>query len=177
MNSRLPRMRSRPLLALLALVSASGPDCKARPSPSCRGQPPMLLQLRQGLKAEESSAECQTTLPTDQCYQEIMVDSHRLANPGAYAELPENASLEERQNFYYSKGPALNSTFQPIDGGTDCACRGKTVNDNHPRNYEVKPLGSLEDCEQECRKVYGCKAVEYSRGRCELWFQRVNATK
>ena len=45
MNSRLPRMRSRPLLALLALVSASGPDCKARPSPSCRGQPPMLLYL------------------------------------------------------------------------------------------------------------------------------------
>ncbi len=91
--------------------------------------------------------------------------------------LPKNASLEELQNFLYGQGPAQNSTFQPVDGGFSRACRGTNLQDNRPSNYKAVSLQSVEACEQRCMESYGCVAIEYSNGRCELWLKKVEATK
>lgn len=91
--------------------------------------------------------------------------------------LPKNASLEDLQNLFYAQGPALDSTFQPVDGGFDRVCRGTSTGDNHPSNYEVMPLQSVEACEEQCQLSHGCVAIEYSKGRCELWLKEVQATK
>lgn len=90
--------------------------------------------------------------------------------------LPKNASLEELQNFFYEQGPAVGSTFQPVNGGFDLACRGANIGDNSASNYRVVSLQSLADCEQKCLDSHGCVAVEYSKGRCELWLKKVEAT-
>eukprot|EP00438_Fugacium_kawagutii_P010115 Skav203906 [mRNA] locus=scaffold1649:333420:346789:- [translate_table: standard] len=90
--------------------------------------------------------------------------------------LPKNASLEELQNFFYEQGPAVSSTFQPVNGGFDRACRGANIGDNRASNYRVVALQSLADCEQKCLDSHGCVAVEYSKGRCELWLKKVEAT-
>ena len=91
--------------------------------------------------------------------------------------LPKNASLEELQNFLYGQGPAQNSTFQPVDGGFSRACRGTNLQDNQPSNYKAVSLQSVEACKQRCMESYGCVAIEYSNGRCELWLKKVEATK
>jgi len=91
--------------------------------------------------------------------------------------LPKNASLEELQNFLYGQGPAQNSTFQPVDGGFSRACRGTNLQDNQPSNYKAVSLQSVEACKQRCMESYGCVAIEYSNGRCELWLKKVDATK
>ena len=71
----------------------------------------------------------------------------------------------------------MDSTFQPVDGGLDRACRGASISDNRPSNYKVVPLQSLEACEQRCQNSHGCVAIEYSQGRCELWLKKVQATR
>lgn len=90
--------------------------------------------------------------------------------------LPKNASLEELQNFFYEQGPAVGSTFQPVNGGFDRACRGANIGDNRASYYRVVSLQSLANCEQKCLDSHGCVAVEYSKGRCELWLKKVEAT-
>ena len=39
------------------------------------------------------------------------------------------------------------------------------------------PLQSVEACEEQCQLSHGCVAIEYSKGRCELWLKEVQATK
>ena len=63
------------------------------------------------------------------------------------------------EDFYYSRGVSLDSTFEPIDGGVDRVCRGRNVNDNHPSNYLVVKATDLDHCERECRASYGCLAA------------------
>ena len=51
---------------------------------SCRSrQSPMLLQVRHGLTAKGLSSDCQTTVPGEKCYQEILAnDSYIFADQG-----------------------------------------------------------------------------------------------
>ncbi|CAE8711556.1 unnamed protein product [Polarella glacialis] len=62
--------------------------------------------------------------------------------------------------------------FELVDGFTDRACRGKDINDNSMSNFQVygsDKAPSLEACQMLCVGIYGCKGIEYTRGRCELW--------
>jgi hypothetical protein len=54
------------------------------------------------------------------------------------------------------------------------ACRGTSVGDNNPSNYEAEQqfVGSQEDCQQLCSASNTCVAIEFRVGatnHCELW--------
>ncbi|CAE8629126.1 unnamed protein product [Polarella glacialis] len=62
--------------------------------------------------------------------------------------------------------------FELVDGFTDRACRGTDVNDNSMSNFQVHgsdKAPSLDACQMLCIGMYGCKGIEYTPGRCELW--------
>jgi len=69
---------------------------------------------------------------------------------------------------YHRKAQA--NPFQPVDGGLDRACRGSNSADNNPSHYTVSSgVASLAHCQYRCATNPGCRGVEYSNGRCELW--------
>ncbi|CAE7357768.1 unnamed protein product, partial [Symbiodinium sp. CCMP2592] len=80
-----------------------------------------------------------------------------------------NAWLQLHGSF--NKATTSESTFEPVDGGMDRACRGSSAGDNRPSYYEVMPAGSgsLDACKDECLADASCKGIEYSPGRCEVW--------
>ena len=43
------------------------------------------------------------------------------------------------------------------------------VNDNNASHYTLQAAQSLEDCKALCSQQSGCKGIEYSLGRCEIW--------
>ena len=67
------------------------------------------------------------------------------------------------------EGMAVRGEFSPADGGVDRACRGGSRTDNAPSNYEIHAAATLDECKAVCMSVEGCKGVEYSSGRCEVW--------
>ena len=64
---------------------------------------------------------------------------------------------------------AATGEFYPVDGGVDRACRGGSTTDNSPSNYEVHSATTLDNCKAICMSVTGCKGIEFSPGRCEVW--------
>jgi len=68
--------------------------------------------------------------------------------------------------------------FKPMDGGASRACRGASVSDNSPDNYQLTSAGSFEDCQDLCRALASCKGIEHSSsGRCEIWKRDIQASK
>jgi len=66
--------------------------------------------------------------------------------------------------------PVASSDFQPVNGGTDRACRGSSPADNSPSHYTVVSGESLSSCQARCVAVAACKGIEYRPdGRCEVW--------
>ena len=76
------------------------------------------------------------------------------------------------------------SRFEPVDGGTNRACRGAFAGDSRPSYYQVVWAHTLEDgvrrqgtcdvqdCAQRCAH-FQCQGIEFHRaGRCELWTRR-----
>mmetsp|Transcript_32515 Transcript_32515/g.75157 ORF Transcript_32515/g.75157 Transcript_32515/m.75157 type:complete len:920 (+) Transcript_32515:42-2801(+) len=61
--------------------------------------------------------------------------------------------------------------FEPVDGGDGRACRGATVDDNNPANYEVHPDALLDECERRCLHMSLCTGIEHSLGRCEIYLR------
>ncbi|CAE8684030.1 unnamed protein product, partial [Polarella glacialis] len=61
--------------------------------------------------------------------------------------------------------------FEPVDAGTDRACRGANASDNSASYYTLNTaVASADACQELCRLQATCRGVEYnSRGRCELW--------
>ncbi|CAE7896705.1 manF, partial [Symbiodinium microadriaticum] len=64
------------------------------------------------------------------------------------------------------------SDWEPVDGGEGRACRGASRSDNKPQYYKVvRGIASLEDCQMTCAATAGCRGVEFSRQRCEVWLR------
>eukprot|EP00931_Biecheleriopsis_adriatica_P053221 TRINITY_DN3111_c0_g2_i3.p1 TRINITY_DN3111_c0_g2~~TRINITY_DN3111_c0_g2_i3.p1 ORF type:complete len:1229 (-),score=178.22 TRINITY_DN3111_c0_g2_i3:135-3821(-) len=59
--------------------------------------------------------------------------------------------------------------FQPVDGGSDRACRGSSASDNLASYYSLSAAGSLDECKRSCSQTSGCKGIEFKEGRCEVW--------
>jgi len=63
--------------------------------------------------------------------------------------------------------------FQPVNGGSDQACRGSHSGDNSNSYFTLfSGLGSLSDCQAMCSsRATDCQGIEYhsSTGRCEVW--------
>ena len=70
---------------------------------------------------------------------------------------------------YIYEGMAVQGEFSAVDGGVGRACRGGSTTDNAPSNYAVHSAASLDECKAICMSVEGCKGIEYSTGRCEVW--------
>ena len=71
--------------------------------------------------------------------------------------------------------------------GTTHPCRGRSSSDNHPKHYEVVTgVTDIEVCKAYCAARTGlpcswyhcepkCSGIEWSLGRCELWFVEIEA--
>lgn len=60
--------------------------------------------------------------------------------------------------------------FSEVDGGKGRACRGATATDNSPKHYQVfEGASDIEACKALCGTEPGCKGIEFSTGRCEVW--------
>ncbi|CAE7025977.1 rliB, partial [Symbiodinium natans] len=80
---------------------------------------------------------------------------------------PWGCSIRELQVF-----PTYLGLFEPVDGGTDRACRGESASDNSPRHYTVVEQETLKACKKACEQTASCVGIEYSGTRCELWTRR-----
>ena len=70
------------------------------------------------------------------------------------------------------------STPYWIEGGHHRACRGDDRNDNKQRYYAVEfGVFTLRDCQQRCMDIDGCKGIEFSMNRCEIWMRDIRAVK
>merc|ERR1711908_206863 len=71
------------------------------------------------------------------------------------------------------------STFDPINGGSNQACRGDDEWDNSDSYFVRRRAGTLETCEAQCLALHQhCYGIEYHQnGRCELWTREIKATK
>jgi len=67
--------------------------------------------------------------------------------------------------------PLPADRFEPVDGGSDRACRGATPKDNDASYYRVFRVGSLDDCKARCLSQDRCQGIEHNSGsgRCEVW--------
>lgn len=68
--------------------------------------------------------------------------------------------------------PPPTDSFEPVDGGSDRACRGATPRDNDESYYSVSfGVASLDYCKAECLNEATCRGIEYNRDsrRCEVW--------
>lgn len=68
-----------------------------------------------------------------------------------------------------SLGPV--GDYEPIDGGSDRACRGVSSSDNSAEYYVLHSgTPTLEHCKAKCARNSVCQGLEYnSAGRCEVW--------
>ena len=74
------------------------------------------------------------------------------------------------QNFTCLRYGWPTQYLQPVDGGSDRACRRTTATDNSERYYWVQKSMHLEDCKARCSAHWSkCDAIEFSLGRCEIW--------
>lgn len=63
-----------------------------------------------------------------------------------------------------------HGSFEPVDGATGRACRGRHANDNSQDYFHVVSGLSLEGCQRMCQSEAECVGVEHHEGgRCELW--------
>ncbi|CAK9013699.1 unnamed protein product [Durusdinium trenchii] len=63
-------------------------------------------------------------------------------------------------------------SLQAVDGGADRACRGANETDNSPSYYrKYSGPTSLDACRALCATEDGCKGIEFSAGRCEVWLR------
>ena len=70
------------------------------------------------------------------------------------------------------------STPYWIEGGHHRACRGADRNDNNPSYYQViTGIFKLRDCQQQCMYTDGCKGIEFSMNRCEIWTRDIRAVQ
>eukprot|EP00933_Yihiella_yeosuensis_P033529 TRINITY_DN27212_c0_g1_i2.p1 TRINITY_DN27212_c0_g1~~TRINITY_DN27212_c0_g1_i2.p1 ORF type:complete len:1006 (+),score=138.70 TRINITY_DN27212_c0_g1_i2:112-3129(+) len=58
--------------------------------------------------------------------------------------------------------------FTPVDGGADRACRGLDVYDTSDTYYLAF---EISNCKKKCVETPGCKGVEISSNRCEVWIR------
>ncbi|CAE8693226.1 unnamed protein product, partial [Polarella glacialis] len=67
--------------------------------------------------------------------------------------------------------PTAVSEFEPVNGGSNQACRGATNVDTSSSYYTVfYSQASLGACQDKCRGVATCKGIEYNaNGYCEVW--------
>jgi len=80
--------------------------------------------------------------------------------------------------------PVTNTYFTMHPDGENRACRGSSESDNSVCYYSVHNNGAkvsaltLEECMERCRKVQGCKGIEYKEasGYCEVWTEEIMAT-
>jgi carboxylesterase type B len=71
----------------------------------------------------------------------------------------------------------LNLPFMPVDGGDGHACRGEGPWDNAPANYILySGIRSLSACKALCIKIFDCRGIEFSVGRCEVWTKRIDSS-
>merc|ERR1712039_721640 len=83
---------------------------------------------------------------------------------------------------YYSLLPDEPSevvmAFEPMDGGSNRACRGNDAWDNSDQYFVKRRAGTLETCEALCLALdQQCHGVEYHlSGRCDLWTRSMKAT-
>jgi len=81
------------------------------------------------------------------------------------------------QNFTCLRYGWPTQYLQPVDGGSDRACRRTMATDNSERYYWVQKSMHLEDCKARCSAHWSkCDAIEFSLGRCEIWKVQVGAT-
>eukprot|EP00931_Biecheleriopsis_adriatica_P023657 TRINITY_DN14893_c0_g1_i1.p1 TRINITY_DN14893_c0_g1~~TRINITY_DN14893_c0_g1_i1.p1 ORF type:complete len:523 (-),score=94.84 TRINITY_DN14893_c0_g1_i1:137-1705(-) len=69
--------------------------------------------------------------------------------------------------------------FEDVNG-VDRVCRGGARNDNSPTHYGIfNQVVSLEDCQDRCKRMQGCRGIEYNGARCEVWIREagIQATK
>jgi len=62
--------------------------------------------------------------------------------------------------------------WDSVDGGTNRACRGVDSTDRGSAGSEYAVFTSamsLDACKARCLDTSGCKGIEYSAGRCEVW--------
>jgi hypothetical protein len=62
--------------------------------------------------------------------------------------------------------------FEPVDGGTDRACRGADAQDEFRTYFTLfTQTDSLDICKEKCVQDPVCKGLEYSHRwrRCEIW--------
>lgn len=73
--------------------------------------------------------------------------------------------------------------LQPMEGGTNKACRGEHPEDKSTSYFDQSVVRNLEDCRALCVAADVCRGVHFSmyadglHGRCEIWKQAIRATK
>eukprot|EP00440_Ansanella_granifera_P039220 gb/GFBE01042551.1/.p1 GENE.gb/GFBE01042551.1/~~gb/GFBE01042551.1/.p1 ORF type:complete len:615 (+),score=87.21 gb/GFBE01042551.1/:1-1845(+) len=97
-------------------------------------------------------------------------------HPEWYPSLSSTSSREDFQRFIHAElgscpepCATAEAFFEPVDGGTDRVCRGATPTDNSRTYYAVERVDSIDECKERCAESVGCKGIEYSSGRCEIW--------
>jgi len=86
---------------------------------------------------------------------------------------PQGPSFLQVQHWRSStSGLIVGDGFEPVDGGTNRACRGADSNDNSDSYYTLfNAMHSIDQCKAKCRGVVpDCRGIEYhGSGRCEVW--------
>lgn len=70
-------------------------------------------------------------------------------------------------------------SFQPVDGGSDRACRGANPSDNKDSYYTLHSgVESLDKCKALCGAANTCVGIEHSPTamRCEVWTENIGAS-
>lgn len=108
-----------------------------------------------------------------------------LRNRGIHAvqEIP----LEKAEFTCLRYGWPISKMVPAGPPGTSHPCRGRSSSDNHPKHYQVvNGITDLEECKAFCAArtglpcFYGdceskCSGIEWSPGRCEVWFVEIEA--
>ena len=166
-------MRTVTLVLLARLLCAkeacTGEVCRAQRAQNAGDF--VLVQLRKAhTRRSAVSQSCRTAEVGEACYEAVLA-AQKENQDGA------PASFEEIQSQFFLEGPLGELSWEPADGGQDRVCRGLSASDNKPANYRVVTATDLETCKERCQSSSGCKAVEFSGNRCELWLREVQATR
>ena len=63
--------------------------------------------------------------------------------------------LGNAESSHWPRTNTLAQRFQDVDGGAGRACRGATMSDNNPTNYEVvTDIFQLADCQAACLQAF-----------------------
>mmetsp|Transcript_60612 Transcript_60612/g.168012 ORF Transcript_60612/g.168012 Transcript_60612/m.168012 type:complete len:506 (-) Transcript_60612:93-1610(-) len=135
------------ILVAIAVAHAAPPDSEEAPSAA----------LAAGPCAAPASGHCLTARwPTGLV---------------ARTSVPSFLQLQLRRSGEAFAGLSGNDGFEPVDGGTNRACRGADARDSSSAYFSVfRGIRSLEACKAKCRETAGCMGVEHGPlGRCEVW--------